>query len=204
VERLGGRVIVQDPGEAGYDSMPRSAIAATGQPVVVPASALANQVARLAGESHGPALPSAAGPEEPDEELIAEIGGLLDGSLETNTRSRTYSGLTCPECGGPLYFSRAERADTYDCLVGHRWSPQSLVEEHSATVERALWLAIRSLEERGKLTARLAESASERGHALSARRFAKAAEEASRSAGILREAASGMSAEVTAEAGDEA
>jgi two-component system chemotaxis response regulator CheB len=188
VERLGGRVIIQDPDEADYDSMPRSAIVVTGQPVVVPASGLASQVIRLAGGDSDLALPGTARPADPDEDLVAEITGLLDGFVETNPLSRTYSGLTCPECGGPLYFSHRERTDTYDCLVGHRYSAQSLVEEHGAGVERTLWLAIRSLEERGKLTARLAESARQRGHLLSASRFARAAEEAERSADVLREA----------------
>jgi two-component system, chemotaxis family, protein-glutamate methylesterase/glutaminase len=199
VERRGGRVIVQDPDEADYDSMPRNAIAVTGRPVVVPASGLADQVTRLAGEGGDISLPGPAGPAEPDEELAAEIRRLLDGSLETDPLLGADSGLTCPECGGPLYFAHRERADTYDCLAGHRWSPQSLVEQHSAALDRELWLAIRSLEERGRLTARLAESARKRGHVLSATRFSSACEEADRSADALRQAVRAMSAEVTAE-----
>ncbi len=137
--------------------------------------------------------------QEPDEDLAAEIRGLLAGSPGTNTQSRVYSDLTCPECGGPLYFFQGERAETYDCLVGHRWSPQSLFEEQSSSVERALWLAIRSLEERARLTGRLADSARERGHLLSASQFFEAAEEAKRSADTLRDAVNGMTVEVATE-----
>lgn len=193
VERYGGQVLVQDPEEADYDSMPRSALAATRHAIVVPARDLAPKITQLATEEV--AMPPAARG-KPDEELAAEIGGLLAGDMETNTQSRIYSGLTCPECGGPLYNSQAERAGTFDCLVGHRWSPQSLFEEQSASGERALWLAVRSLEERGRLTARLAASAQERGHALSARQFAQAAEEASQAADAIRGVAAEMVAEV--------
>jgi two-component system chemotaxis response regulator CheB len=193
VERLGGRVVVQDPEDADYDSMPRNAIAVTEQPIVVPAQALAEQVIRLATQESGMAFPDAV---QPGEELAAEINGMLSGVLETDTRFRHYSGLICPECGGPLYVGHAERAETYDCLVGHRWSPQSLAEEHGAAVERALWLAIRSLDERKRLTSRLADQARERGHALTAIQFDQAAEEARRSAATLRETANGMTAEV--------
>jgi len=189
VERRGGRVTVQDPAEADYGSMPRSAIAATEHPIVTPAADLARQVTRLAKEKISILLPDAA---EQDEELADEISGLLAGAPETNTLSRTYSGLTCPECGGPLYSAREGRAQTYDCLVGHRWSPHSLVEEQRASVERGLWLAIRSLEERGRLTARLADAARQRGHSLSADQFSQVAEEARRSADALRDVAGSM------------
>lgn len=196
VERLGGQVVVQDPADADYDSMPRNAIGVTSHPIVVSASALAGQLIRLAKQEVDMVPPGA---QEPDEELAAEISGLLAGSPETNTQSRVYSDLTCPECGGPLYLYQGERTETYDCLVGHRWSPQSLLEEQSSSVERALWLAIRSLEERARLTGRLADAARERGHVLTASQFAEAAEEAKRSADTLREAVNSMTVEVAAE-----
>lgn len=196
VERLGGRVVVQAPQDADYDSMPRNAIAVTRQPIIVSAQDIAEQVTRLARGEDGVAAPAAP---QPEEELAAEISGLLTGSIETDTRTRSYSDLTCPECAGPLYVKHGDRAETYDCLVGHRWSPQSLAEEHGAAVERALWLAIRSLEERGRLTVRLAEGARERGHTLSARQFDTVAAEARRSADLLREAANSMTAGVPAE-----
>jgi two-component system chemotaxis response regulator CheB len=87
-------------------------------------------------------------------------------------------------------------------VAGHRWSPRRLVEEHSTAVDRELWMAIRSLEERGRLTARLAESARQRGHVLSATRFSAACEEADRSADALRQALRAMTAEVAAEPGE--
>lgn len=69
-------------------------------------------------------------------------------------------------------------------------------------MERALWLAISSLDERARLTGHLADSARDRGHPLSARQFTSAAEEAKRSADALREVAAGMSAEVAAAPGE--
>jgi two-component system chemotaxis response regulator CheB len=195
VERLGGRVVVQDPDEAEYGSMPRSAIAVTEQAAVVATRALSDEVTRLVTGDGG----MAAKAPWPDRELVAEIAGLLDGAPETDTRLRTYSDLTCPDCGGPLYFKNAaelDRAETYDCLVGHRWSPDSLFEEQGTAVERALWLSIRSLEERGRLTGKLADAARARGHELSARQFSEAAQEARQSADAIREVVNSMTAEV--------
>jgi two-component system chemotaxis response regulator CheB len=197
VERRGGRVVVQDPADAEYQGMPRSAIAVTRHPVVVPAAELAGEVTRAAAGQE--VLP---GDQKPDSELAAEVSGMLAGSFETDMRSRTFSDLSCPDCDGPLYLSHGDAPQTYDCLVGHRWSPQSLLEQHSSSVERALWLAIRSLEERARLTSRLAKSARDRGHALSAGQFAKAAEEATWSADALRAAVNGMKTEVAGEPGE--
>jgi len=196
VERRGGAVLVQDPGEADYDGMPRSALAVTSGALVAPAAGLATHVARLAMEEAAMRPPD---DREPEEELAAEISGLLTGALETNTETRVYSGLSCPECDGPLYVAHEDRAVSYDCVVGHRWSPTSLLEGQGTSVERALWLAIRSLEDRGRLTGRLADAARERGHTLSAGHFYRAAEEAHQSADALRVVADGLVTPVASE-----
>lgn len=202
VERRGGRVLVQDPAEADYDSMPRSAITATAHAAVAPVVGLAKLLieavtAESPNQANGGDM-QAGRDARLDAQLESELAGLLAGDLETDTRTRGYSGLTCPDCGGPLY-TGAER--TFDCLVGHRWSPQSLFEEHSASVERALWLAVRALDERGKLAGRLASEAGERGHRITADQFSAAAREARESADAIREVVAGMVAEVDLQTG---
>jgi two-component system chemotaxis response regulator CheB len=90
VESRGGRVVVQDPDDANYDSMPRNAIAATNDPIVVPTAGLAGQVTRLVTEAA--VAPADASP--PDEELAAEVAGLLAGTLEENADPHDYSWLS--------------------------------------------------------------------------------------------------------------
>lgn len=202
VERRGGLVLVQDPVEADYDSMPRNAIAATESAVIAPVANMAKLITEVVSagkERENEGARVAARDARLDAELETELAGLLAGDPETDTRTRAYSGLTCPECSGPLY-TGAEH--TFDCLVGHRWSPQSLFEEQSASVERALWLAVRALDERGKLAGRLAGAAQERGHRISADQFATAADEAREAADAIREVAGGMVAELDPEPGD--
>jgi two-component system chemotaxis response regulator CheB len=186
VEQRGGCVIVQDPDEASYDSMPLSALATTEHSMTQRAGKIAALITRLAGEE------VEMRPGDPDRELELEVSGLLAGDPQIITETRQYSGFTCPDCGGPLYHAQEDKAESYDCLVGHKWSPQTLLEEQANTVERALWLAIRSLDERARLTEGLAEAARLRGHVLSADGFREAAKEAIQAADVIRKVAGSL------------
>lgn len=63
----------------------------------------------------------------------------------------------CPECNGPLYEVKNGELVLFECFVGHRFSPESLSEQHAEALERARWTAIRKLKERIVLHERLVE-----------------------------------------------
>ena len=65
--------------------------------------------------------------------------------------------VTCPECNGPLYEAKDGQLAHFRCFVGHRFSPESLSEQHAEALERALWTAIRKLKERVVLHQELVE-----------------------------------------------
>ena len=65
--------------------------------------------------------------------------------------------VTCPECNGPLYEVKDGELVQFQCFVGHRFSPESLNEQHSEALERALWTAMRKLKERVVLHKELVE-----------------------------------------------
>jgi two-component system chemotaxis response regulator CheB len=186
VEGRGGSVIVQELEECSYDNMPQASLATTEHAIILPVAKIAALITRMAGEE------VEVRPADPDRELELEVSGLLAGDPQTNTETRRYSGFTCPDCGGPLYHAQEDRAESYDCLVGHKWSPQALLEEQSTAVERALWLAIRSLDERARLLGGLVQAARERGHALSEANFQEAAKEAVQAADAIRKVANGL------------
>jgi LSD1 subclass zinc finger protein len=52
---------------------------------------------------------------------------------------------TCPECRGPLSF--VPGSIEFRCLVGHAYSPWTLLWTHYETQERTLWSAVVVLEE---------------------------------------------------------
>jgi two-component system chemotaxis response regulator CheB len=65
----------------------------------------------------------------------------------------------CPECSGTIWRVAFGAVIQFRCRVGHAYSPDAFLEEHSATVERTLWAAIRLLEERAAIEESLAEDA---------------------------------------------
>jgi two-component system chemotaxis response regulator CheB len=49
----------------------------------------------------------------------------------------------------------------FQCFVGHAFSPESLSEQHTEALERALWTAMRTLKERTVLHKKLIEDDAE-------------------------------------------
>lgn len=124
IKMRGGITIVQDPGDAQYPSMPSSAL----DDVKVDYQA---DLAHLG-------------------ELLT---GLVRGAIElpeSHRQSRVsdprFSGLTCPECRGPIWQVRSKPVE-FRCRVGHVYSPQSMLEDHAAVQERKLYEAILALQE---------------------------------------------------------
>jgi two-component system, chemotaxis family, protein-glutamate methylesterase/glutaminase len=97
------------------------------------------------------------------------------------------SGFSCPDCSGVLWAIQDGGMHRFRCRVGHAWSPESLLTRQSDALEAALWIALRSLEERAALARRLAEPARHRGHRITATRFEEQATEAQQAARVVRE-----------------
>jgi CheR methyltransferase, all-alpha domain len=95
-------------------------------------------------------------------------------------------GFSCPDCNGVLWAIQDGGLQRFRCRVGHAWSPESLLIRQSEALEAALWIALRSLEERAALARRLAEPARRRGHTITATRFEEQASEAQQAARVVR------------------
>jgi two-component system chemotaxis response regulator CheB len=65
--------------------------------------------------------------------------------------------FVCPECNGPLWETKAGPSLQFRCHVGHAYSPDSLLADHADGLERALWSAVRTFDERAGLLRRLRE-----------------------------------------------
>lgn len=95
--------------------------------------------------------------------------------------------LICPDCGGGL----SEIADGpfihFRCQVGHAYGAETMAQAQGDAVEKALWVALRTHEERVELFSRLASHARKGGFDRVATSWIQQLAEAKASADALRQ-----------------
>ena len=184
VRRGGGITVVQDPGEAAFADMSLNALDKRGVDYILPAVEVGRLLIRLVDQSAfqegGFAVSKEA---EQERELIRDT---IERFQENSGGPSTTTVLTCPECGGVMWELREGDLSRYRCHVGHSFSSESFLNEHAKTLEATLWTAVRALEERGALLARMAIRAQEYSSYHSQARFAIQARNAKRNADIIR------------------
>lgn len=182
VKAKGGTTIAQDPDEAVFSSMPRSAIEHGTVDYVLTINGIASFLATKVYES---VAEDATMPSEPDREAV--IVAESKASLERGEQPNNPSTLTCPDCGGVLWELRDRNLIRFRCHVGHAYSLDSLLEEQAQDVERALWAAVRALEEKAALSRRMAVQAREQNRLTSETQFHQRAQEIEHNARLLRQ-----------------
>jgi two-component system, chemotaxis family, protein-glutamate methylesterase/glutaminase len=163
IKAHGGTAVVQDPDDAQFPSMPRSAIALTSVDRVAPSAELGAVLCALVDAP----LPEATPPQElgaeslpPDGMFGADRVEIEDPLMTAELLSGPPSALTCPECGSALWDHEDGPNLRFMCHVGHAYSLASLVEEQGRALETTLWSALRALEERADMHRRLARRTS--------------------------------------------
>src|SRR3954452_7231757 len=176
----GGLAVVQDPDDALYSGMPVNALARVEPDHVVPLVELAPLLVELARDD-GPMTEPPPDPpphaERPGPELDASPG----------MPAGEAAGLSCPECGGSLWYVDDNGTFRFRCRIGHAYSDQSLLREHARSLEAALWTALRALEERAALLRRMASRAADAGRASLAADFRTGATDLDKQAAVVRD-----------------
>jgi two-component system chemotaxis response regulator CheB len=134
--------------------MPAHAMARVAVDYCVKADELAALIVRLVRETAPDPKPAVGRPADAPDTAGARARALF--GLE--------SGLTCPECSGTLRELREGDVLRFKCPVGHAYTSHTMLEAQGDAIERALWTAVRHLEERALLMRKLANVARERDH----------------------------------------
>jgi two-component system, chemotaxis family, protein-glutamate methylesterase/glutaminase len=144
VKARGGTVIVQDPSDAEVPGMPANVLRQVKTDHRVPAAEI-------------PALLS---------ELVASKRPMKMQKISKSACLRVHrsvtiekepSGFSCPGCGGVLIEVKDNKSMRFRCHVGHSYSLESFTEAQADALERALWVALRRLNEQRTLQENLAK-----------------------------------------------
>jgi len=87
-----------------------------------------------------------AGANRPVDATVAKLEGAALGDPAS---------VVCPLCQGVLTEVQPGAFEHFRCHVGHAFSMESLVREQGESMERALWAAVRALEESATLCKRV-------------------------------------------------
>ncbi len=150
IRSRGGTTIAQSPSDALFPAMPLAAIDAGVVDHQVEAGEVGSLLMRLAQRTF----------EEPEMKHDARLD--LENRIAMSRRFSTEfntedlgspTGYTCPDCNGSLI---GVSDGNYRCHVGHAWTADALLRARDGEIETALWVAMRSLQEKAKLSHRLA------------------------------------------------
>lgn len=184
IKQRGGMAIVQDPRDSLYSSMPQSAIDNVNVDTIAALDRIGGAIAAAIAEPPPQRRSSARDAELEMEKRIAEMDR---DAMATDDRPGQPSAYSCPDCGGVLWEVTHEGYVRYRCRVGHALSPEALLGAHQEKIEEALWMALKTLDERARLSRRLAIAEREKGHDWMARRFDDQETEARERAEVIRQ-----------------
>jgi two-component system chemotaxis response regulator CheB len=182
IKRCGGLTLVQDPHDAAYGEMPRSALRHVSVHHVLPLHEIPATLSALAREARPP-------PGEVPEDIRAEalIAAQEISDMRPFEEGRTISPITCPECHGSMQEIVNGDLVRYRCHTGHAFTLEALGELQADAWERALYNAYRAQQERAILVGRMADEARARGAATAAEQLEERAQSYEEGADMLRD-----------------
>jgi two-component system chemotaxis response regulator CheB len=185
IKRRGGRAVVQ--ADALHHGMPTSAIENVDVDAVVTLREIPATLAMMVSEID-PAVeavgdtPGEREPPGPGAEPELEVDVATSGADEVGD----LTPYRCPECGGALWEIDDGSLGGFVCHVGHAFSADSILALQDDDTERALWHAVRLLEEQAAMNERLVSRLGAHGSARSTSRLRDRSRQALRDADVIR------------------
>lgn len=157
VKKRGGVAIVQDPNEAEYPSMAKSALRYVKVDRCLSLAEIPNLLVHLSKE---PAALEEAYPVTEEIEIeskIAEQQMNTQEFLKNVEAIGTRTTYTCPECNGSIWQIGKDDPLRFRCHTGHSFTADVFLAEQTQNLENALWSAVRAMEEKVTFSRQMAE-----------------------------------------------
>lgn len=151
----GGTAYAQDPDEALHPPMPRSAIEHVAIDGVHPVEALAAELAAWAAAAARTTAAVGASAHDALHRYEVDVAAGGPRSAAQLFSLADPSTFTCPDCHGALAEIREGPIVRFRCHTGHAYSLRVLLEQLGVHAEEQLWGAMRALDEKQMLLARI-------------------------------------------------
>lgn len=184
VKKRGGVAIVQNPDEALYSGMPRSAIENVDVDHILSVSEIVPVLVELA---HKPVEEEGVQAVSSEMEMESDMAELKLEAMQSSDRPGTPSPFSCPECSGTLWELEEGKLIRFRCRTGHALSVKTLLAKQTEAVEDAMWVALRALEEKAALAQRLASRARERNQSVTVKHFEEQEQSSKQPAAVIRQ-----------------
>jgi two-component system, chemotaxis family, protein-glutamate methylesterase/glutaminase len=182
VDQAGGMTVVQEPKDAAFPEMPRTALNRIESDHVALLKDLPGLLHALV---HQPAGDPIAVPDN----LRCEVEIARNGrsSMRMMDRLGQRSVLTCADCGGIMWELKDGAMSRYRCHIGHAYTEETITIGVDERVKHTMASALRALNERVALVTKLRDEAGHRGQRHLANSWAMKAQEFEREADAIGE-----------------
>ena len=147
IERFAGITVVQEPNQARFEDMPRSALEYIQVNHILPSTEIGPLLGRLVMEPLRKTEVAMDADEQTrihqEVEIAAEDSAFQKGVMELGK----LTPFTCPECHGVLVRIAEGKMSRFRCHTGHAYTDSALLEAVMEFTGEMLWQVIRSYEE---------------------------------------------------------
>lgn len=158
IKKCGGMAMIQNPATAEYEGMPSNAAQVVDIDYVVNVEDMGDVIRKIMQEEL-PEKKEIPGSVIRENTIATKISSQI--ALKENLGHQVP--ISCSSCGGPLWKIEDSKINRYRCHVGHAFTEEALLDSQNESLEEALWVAMRTLEEKKMLLVRVKSDYKQKG-----------------------------------------
>ena len=150
IKKCGGLAMIQNPATAEFSDMPSNAAEIVAIDYTVDLEDMSGVIQEIMNEKAPERIKLPASVIR-ENSIAIKIGS----QIELEEKLGQQVPISCSSCGGPLWKIKDSKLNRYRCHVGHAFTEDALLKSQNDALEEALWIAMRTLEEKKMLLERV-------------------------------------------------